>query len=121
MQFPANKSDRYVRPILLAFLALGCVSFIAGLTIRGSHDDRFAPGGLSLALAAMMGGAAQFQIRTGKIPVRESRWSRQIRWVDKRERPIHYWFTSIMYVVCSVMFLVYSILIFAYSMEILRH
>ena len=71
------------------------------------------------AAAAIAGVGAYWQIRLGKTPLRESIWSNRMKWADKNERPIRYWFTTVMFTICSISLFIYSILIFAFSTKIL--
>ncbi len=119
MPIDLDKTDRRVSKLLLLLVPIGFASALAGAILRGSASDRFVLGGLSLAVAAMVGLTAYWQIRLGKTPVRESAWSSRMRWADKQERPIRYWFTTIMFAICAVGILVYSILFFVFSTEFL--
>ncbi len=119
MQIDLDTIDRRVSKVLLLLVPIGFVSALVGAIVRGSDGDRFVMGGLCLAMAAIVGLAAYWQIRLGKTPVRKSTWSSRMRWADKQERPIRYWFTTIMFVICAVGILVYSILFFVFSTEFL--
>jgi hypothetical protein len=119
MPINIDKIDRRVSMFLLVLVPIGLVCALVGSIIPGSDEDRFVLGGLSLALAAIVGTAAYWQIRIGKTPVRETTWSSRMKWADKQDRPFRYWFTTIMYVFCSVTLFVFSILILLFSPEFL--
>lgn len=119
MPINIDRIDRRVSICLLMLVPVGLVCAVVGSIIPDSDDDRFLIGGLCLALAAFAAVAAYWQIRLGKTPVRETAWSSRMKWVDKQDRPIRYWFTTIMYVFCSATLFVYAILILIFSSEIL--
>ncbi len=119
MSANVDRIDRGVSTCLLILVPVGLVCAVVGSIIQGADDDRFLIGGLCLALAAFSALAAYWQIRLGKTPVRETAWSSRMRWADKQDRLIRYWFTTIMYVFGSATLFFYAILILIFSTEIL--
>jgi hypothetical protein len=113
--------DRRVGLSMLLLVPVGLGAALVGWLVRGSDDNRFVLGGLCLALSAIVGAAAYLQIRLGKMPVRQptSKWVVRMEWVDRKDRPVRYWLTTIMYACCSVTLLVYAMLFFVFSAKIL--
>jgi hypothetical protein len=111
--------SRRMKIILMAQIFLGIAVAVAGLVVRGPRDDRFVPGGLCLFIAAVTSIVAYSQVRTGKVLVRDSIWSNRFYWIDKQDRLVRYWLTTIMSACCSVALFVYAVIIFAFSMKML--
>jgi hypothetical protein len=103
--------------LVLLFAGLACV--VIGLVISGPRDDRLLPGGLCLAMSAITGMVAYFQVRHGKTPVPVDGWGHRMQWADKQDRPIRYWSTTIACTICTVVSLVFSVMMFAFSARIL--
>jgi hypothetical protein len=83
-------------------MGLGLVCYILGVAVGETIEGRLSSGGMGLALGAILGIPGYLQMRYGITLVRDSCWSARMRCVHKSERPMQYWFTTLVFSVGSV-------------------
>jgi hypothetical protein len=115
MSLNMEKLDRRICLWTLLAVPVGLMFFFIGLLTGGPTEDRLMPGGLSLALTAMVAVAAFVQIRYRITPTRVTWWTSEMNWVHKSECPFRYWYTTFAFVISAIGMLTMTIACFAFS------
>jgi hypothetical protein len=116
-----SKIDIAVFTGLLLLAGVGLLSIFLGLLIGQTIEHRLIGqtiehrlglGGAMLFFGALFGCSGYLQLRYGITLVHDSWWSSRMRCVKKSERPMQYWFTTVLFSVGSVHAFVLSVLSF---------
>gem|GEM_PF-1984702 len=115
----ADMATNTVNLVLLLLIVAGLALAAVGLIWPVAEDGRLVLGGLTLVMSGIAGMGAFGQLVSGETVVRVSRWRSRTRFVGKKDRPVRFWISTILFAGCSTCLLVFSILILVYGDQFL--
>lgn len=101
-----EQADVVVYLLMLVLAGVGLVSFFLGVVIgeavNEESGDRLSMGGVFLFFGALLGMSGYVQFRYGITFVHASWRTPRMRLVPKTERPLKYWFTTVLFSLGSI-------------------